>query len=287
MNRKKFIQLSSTFAFGGILKANNLSSDSFWKKEELVILHTNDFHSRFEPFDKNHKTWPNQGGIAQLKSLVDSYRIQHKNVILLDSGDVWQGTSYFNIFKGQPELEWMKNVNYHATTLGNHDFDLGIDHLVESRNKFQTPTVLCNYDITHAGFRDLVKPYQIIQIGKFKIGITGVAIDFHDLLPQKAYEGIQYNDPVEPLQKVVNELKQKHHCNFIVVLSHLGYKYETEKIDDLKLAQRTYNIDAILGGHTHTFLEKPVTILNAKGKNTVVNQAGWAGLQLGKLHFHF
>lgn len=286
MNRKKFIQLSSTLVAGNLLNANKLQGSGIFKKEELVILHTNDFHSRFEPFPSSHKTWANQGGISQLKTLIDQTRKQHKNVILLDSGDVWQGTAYFNVFKGHPELEWMKSVNYQATTIGNHDFDLGIDHLSELRKKYQTPTVLCNYQINHEGFKEIIQPYKIIQTRNIKVGITGVAIDFQDLLPQKAFQGIIYQDPVEPLQKTVNELKQSHHCDLIIVLSHLGYKYESDKIDDLKLAQKTYGIDAILGGHTHTFLDTPVMIKNKKGKDTLVNQAGWAGLKLGKLHFN-
>jgi len=286
MNRKKFIQLSSAFVAGNLLNAKELDGSGIFGKEELVILHTNDFHSRFEPFPGSHKNWANQGGISQLKTLIEQTRKQHKNVILLDSGDVWQGTAYFNVFKGHPELEWMKTVNYQATTIGNHDFDLGIDHLSELRKKHETPTVLCNYQINHSGFQEIVQPYKIINSGKIKIGITGVAIDFQDLLPQKSYQGITYLDPVDPLQKTVNELRKVHHCDFVIVLSHLGYKYESDKIDDLKLAQKTYGIDAILGGHTHTFLENPVKIKNKKGKETLVNQAGWAGLKLGKLHFN-
>lgn len=286
MNRKKFIQLSSSFIAGSAFIPQQLFSESIPSKNELVILHTNDFHSRFEPFPSTHKTWKNRGGIAKLKTLIEQYKEQHKHVLLLDSGDVWQGTPYFNVFKGHPELEWMKNAGYQATTIGNHDFDLGIDHLFELRKTYQTPTVLCNYKIEHQGLKEIVKPFIIHQFGKFKVGITGVAIDFADLLPQKAYEGITYMDPVEPLQKVVDDLRINHHCNLVIVLSHLGFKYETNKIDDLKLAKKTHGIDAILGGHTHTFLEKPEVLKNKKGKNTLVNQAGWAGLKLGKIHFN-
>jgi 5'-nucleotidase len=285
MNRKKFIQLSSTLVAGSILNAHDLTASGIFGKQELVILHTNDFHSRFEPFPSSHKLWGDKGGISRLKTLIDQYRSQYKHILLLDSGDVWQGTAYFNVFKGHPELEWMKNVNYQATTIGNHDFDLGIDHLCELRKKYQTPTVLCNYQINHPGFKEIIQPYKIIETGKFKVGITGVAIDFEDLLPQKSYEGIIYQDPVEPLQMIVNELRNKHKCDLVIVLSHLGYQYDSDKIDDLKLAQKTEGIDAILGGHTHTFLEKPILVKNKMGKNTVVNQAGWAGLRLGKLHF--
>jgi 5'-nucleotidase len=133
------------------------------------------------------------------------------------------------------------------------------------------------YDISFK-VRDFSKEYINIE--------KDSAIDFEDLLPQKSYEGIIYQDPVEPLQMTVNELRNDHKCDLVIVLSHLGFQYDSDKIDDLKLAQKTEGIDAILGGHTHTFLDKPILVKNKMGKNTVVNQAGWAGLRLGKLHFH-
>lgn len=284
--RRKFIKQSAVFGLGlAFLPFHELNASN--KSKRLVILHTNDFHSRFEPFPSNHRKWPNQGGISRLTSLITKIKQENEHVILLDSGDVFQGTPYFNIFKGNPELEWIKKMNYDATTIGNHDFDLGIDHLASIRTQYKTPTINCNYSINHPQLKELIKPYKIIKRGSLKIGITGVGIDLNGLLAPTAYKGIIYNDPILKLQATVDHLRKKENCDFVIVLSHLGYKYDSDKIDDIKLAQRTTGIDLILGGHTHTFLNKPTRIINPDGKAVLVNQAGWAGIELGQIIFTY
>ncbi len=256
------------------------------KKRLVTILHTNDFHSRFEAFEQQNKRWGNQGGIARMKDLIDRERVTDPNLFLFDSGDVFQGTPYFNIFKGHPELEWMNKAGYDATTIGNHDFDLGIEHLFNIRQQYNTPTVNCNYQFdSRWKERNLIQPFKIIQKNDVKLGVIGVGIDLKGLLSENSYSGLTYTDPIEMVQRTANFLKLEEQCDIIVVLSHLGYKYNNNKIDDLKLAARTQYIDAILGGHTHTFLPEPTLIKNKKGQNILVNQAGWAGLQLGKLVF--
>ena len=285
-NRRKFIKQSAIFSLGiAFLPVIDLKAAK--NSNRLVILHTNDFHSRFEPFPENHRKWPNKGGISRLTSLIEKVRVENEHVLLLDSGDVFQGTPYFNIFRGHPELEWIQKMNYDATTIGNHDFDLGIDHLAEIRSKYQTPTLNCNYKINHSGLKELIKPYKIIQKGPLKIGITAVGIELQGLLAQSAYNGLTYQDPTEELQKTVNTLRNNKGCDFVIVLSHLGYSYESNKIDDLKLAKNTKGIDLILGGHTHTFLDKPTKIINQEGKTVLVNQAGWAGIELGQIIFTY
>ena len=284
--RRKFIKQSAVFGLGlAFLQFQELNASN--KQKRLVILHTNDFHSRFEPFPSNHRKWPNQGGISRLTSLITKLKQENEHVLLLDSGDVFQGTPYFNIFKGNPELEWIKKMNYDATTIGNHDFDLGIDHLASIRNQYKTPTVNCNYSIEHSPLKELIKPYKIVKRGSLKIGITGVGIDLNGLLAPTAYKGIIYNDPVLKLQETVTQLRNKENCDFVIVLSHLGYKYDSDKIDDIKLAERTTGVDLILGGHTHTFLNKPSRITNPEGKAVLVNQAGWAGIELGQIIFTY
>jgi len=256
------------------------------KKQTVTILHTNDFHSRFEAFESQNKRWGNQGGIARMKDLIDQERSIDTDLMLFDSGDVFQGTPYFNVFKGHPELEWMNKVGYDATTVGNHDFDLGIEHLHQIRMEYKTPTLNCNYKLESKwAEKNLIKPFKIIERKGIKIGVTGVGIDLKGLLSESSYSGISYNDPIEILQKIVDHLRNNEKCELVIVLSHLGYKYENDKIDDLKLASKTHGIDAILGGHTHTFLDEPTMIKNIKGKKVIVNQAGWAGLRLGKLVF--
>ncbi len=255
------------------------------KKRRICVLHTNDFHSHFESFPANHPTWPSQGGINQLGGLIQEIRKTEENVVLFDCGDVFQGTPYFNFFEGKPELEWMKNMGYHAGTLGNHDFDLGIEHLAKLRKNNPIPLVNCNYNFEQSPLKDIVKKHIIIEKGGIKMGITGASINLEGLLTTDMYKGIVYNDPILPIQKEVDYLRNHEKCDLVFVLSHLGYEYSEEKIDDLKLAKNTYGIDAIMGGHTHTFLEKPTTMKNSKGKDVIVNQAGWAGLRLGKLVF--
>lgn len=188
-------------------------------------------------------------------------------------------------FEGKPELEWMEKMGYHAGTLGNHDFDLGINHLAKLKSTNSIPLVNCNYNFENTPLKNIVKKHIVIEKGGIKIGVTGASIDLQGLLTENMYQGIIYNDPVNPIQNEVNYLKNKEKCDLVFVLSHLGYEYQDDKIDDLKLAKRTYGIDAILGGHTHTFLEKPTEVKNSKGKTVIVNQAGWAGLRLGNLVF--
>ncbi len=256
------------------------------KNRVVTIIHTNDFHSRFEPFEPQNKRWGNQGGIARMKDLIDQERQIDPNLFLFDSGDVFQGTPYFNIFKGHPELEWMKKAGYDATTIGNHDFDLGIDHLFQIRKQYNMPTVNCNYILEDEWKqKELIQPFKIIEKNGIKLGIIGVGIELTGLLSETSYKGLTYSDPTVCVQKSANHLKLEEKCDMIIVLSHLGYKYNNNKIDDLKLAANTYNIDAILGGHTHTFLDEPTMIKNSKGQKIIVNQAGWAGLRLGKLVF--
>ncbi len=256
------------------------------QNRNVTIIHTNDFHSRFEPFESQNKRWGNQGGIARMKDLIDFERSIDPNLFLFDSGDVFQGTPYFNIFKGHPELEWMKKAGYDATTIGNHDFDLGIEHLFQIRKQYDIPTLNCNYQLEDQWKQqNLIQPFKIIEKNGIKLGVIGVGIELKGLLSELSYKGLTYSDPIDNVQKTANYLKQEEKCDMIIVLSHLGYKYNNDKIDDLKLAARTYHIDAILGGHTHTFLDEPTMVKNSRGQKVIVNQAGWAGLRLGKLAF--
>ena len=274
---KSSIWLGAALALPGGLMAG-------FRKRQLLILHTNDFHSRMESFPADHPKYPGQGGIARLKTLIDEARKECDSHLLLDCGDVFQGTPYFNTFGGIPEYRWMNKAGYTASTLGNHDFDLGIEHLADMiRRQAAFNMVNCNYDLQETPLKNLVKPYLVVRRAGIKIGITGLGINPSGLIPEHLCKGVKYNDPVAAVQATANQLKQKEHCRLVIVLSHLGYEYKTEQIDDLKLAAKTRNIDMILGGHTHTFLDAPVTVKNTDGKDVIVNQAGWAGLRLGKI----
>lgn len=282
MNRRRFIQYSSVFVLGGMFLPRNIA----WGKsnvKRIHVLHTNDFHSRMEAFPPSHPQWPNQGGIVQLGTKISEIKNTQDPLLLLDCGDVFQGTPYFNFFKGHPELQWMTQMGYDATTLGNHDFDLGIDHLATMRKQYPIPTVNCNYNLEQTPLASVVKNRLVVQKGGFKVGITGVSIDLNGLIADDLRKGLNYMDPIACVQNQVDYLKHTEHCDLVIVLSHLGYQYDSPQIDDLKLAKATHGIDLILGGHTHTFLPKPTEILNAKNIPVLINQAGWAGLELGHI----
>lgn len=283
VNRRKFIKNSVLLA-GGFASGMDAFAEGA-KRRKLSVLHTNDFHSRLEAFPSNHPKYPSQGGIARLKTLIDKER-EAAEVLLLDCGDIFQGTPYFNRFGGVPELEWMNLARYDAATLGNHDFDMGVQHLatvIAKHSLFRF--VNCNYDFTGTPLDGHIQRDTIIEKGGFRIGITGLGINPEGLIPDHLCRGIIYNDPISKVQETVDNLRNNHHCDLIIVLSHLGYSYEGRQIDDRKLATETHGINLILGGHTHTFLEEPVTMENKKGKKVVINQAGWAGLRLGKISF--
>lgn len=285
MNRRLFLKKSGIILASGFLMRYAQAIPA--KKNTWSILHTNDFHSRFLPFSATHKRHAKEGGIAQLTQIINHLRTEHEHVTLFDSGDVFQGTPYFNVFKGHPELQWMQRMQYDATTLGNHDFDMGHTHLFSLRKQYNTPTLLINYSFDTDSDLGVIQPYKIIKRGPVTIGITGVSINLLGLQGEANRGSFQYLDPIEKLQEQVNFLRKNKNCDAVVVLSHLGYQYDSEKIDDIKLAQRTEGIDVILGGHTHTFLDEPTVVKNKVGKKVVVNQAGWAGLKLGHLQFEY
>ncbi len=287
-SRRKFLKTSSAAAISAllvpdILNAASAESQNHTAKKSITLLHTNDFHSRLESFPNNHKL-SGQGGIINIHNLLKIHK--DENTLLLDCGDVFQGTPYFNIFQGKVEYEWMNIAGYKATTLGNHEFDLGIQHLADTFiNYAQFDLLNCNYNLTNTPLHDIVKPYEIYTVNKLKVGVIGVGLDLTDLVTEKNRKGIIYQDPIAKVQYWADYLKLKKQCNAVVVISHLGYQYNTPKIDDLKLAAATTNVDVILGGHTHTLLAEPNRVLNKNGKQVIVNQAHWAGLVLGKIQF--
>lgn len=283
MKRREFlIKTSSITALH--LAVNNSSAKFFSRKKKILILHTNDFHSRIEPFPQSHPKHAGQGGIAQLKTAIDVRKQNNKNVLLLDSGDIIQGTPYFNFFKGELEIEWMNKAGYTASTLGNHDFDNGIDGLVKLIQNANFPFVNCNYQFSDKILAEKIKKYIVKNIGKKRIGITGVGVQLDGLVLPKYCEGVVHNSPIDEVNKIAKELKEREKCDLVIVLSHLGWDPNpTNGFCDKVLAENSENVDVILGAHTHTFFKKIETIKNKKGKNVFVNQAGWAGIQLGEI----
>lgn len=288
INRRGFIKTGAKL--GALALLNQLPIDLLAKQQDLVkvtILHTNDWHSRIESFPKDGGKFAGMGGAATRAALIKKIRTQDKQVLLLDAGDMFQGTPYFNFFDGELEYRLMSQMGYDAVTLGNHDFDKGIDGIVKQLPLATFDIINCNYDFSATALKDKVKPYRIFNKGGVNIGVIGVGIDLIGLVPNDLYAGVKYNDPINLASNLAHDLKTNKNCDFVICLSHLGYEYTNDKISDRILAQKSANIDLIIGGHTHTFLPKPVTLKNKENKEVIINQVGWAGLQLGKIELYF
>ncbi len=292
MNRKEFLKaatggtlalsLAPNLVFAGqknILEAN--------APHKLTILHTNDQHSRIEPFDSSYSRNPNQGGFARRATLIQQIRQQESNVLLLDSGDVFQGTPYFNFYGGELEFKLMSMMGYEACTMGNHDFDNGLDGFLKVLPNAKFPFITSNYDFSNTVLDGHTIKYKIFNKDGIKVGLFGVGIKLEGLVGKKNYKETVYQDPIEVAQHYADFLRKEEKCDLVICLSHLGYEYKEDFIiSDKKLAAQTDNIDLILGGHTHTFLPEPQSFTNKSGKNVLVNQVGWAGLLLGRIDFY-
>ncbi len=257
------------------------------KKQQLTVLHTNDVHSRLDPFPNDGGAYAGQGGVIAREQLIRKIRVEREQVLLLDAGDIFQGTPYFNFFRGEPEMRVMSLLGYDAATLGNHDFDNGIEGLVHQMQYADFPFVNCNYILEGTELENRVKPYVIIRRGGLKIGIVGVGIAVKGLVPDHLCKGVIYSDPIEAVNIWADYLKNKKRCDYIICLSHLGFEYKTNQISDKILAAETEHVQLILGGHTHTFLEEPHITKNRKNQEVIVNQAGWGGLRLGEINIFF
>ncbi len=256
------------------------------RSAKLTILHTNDVHSRLDPFpDGNYK---GKGGVAARAELIRQIRVKEEHVLLLDAGDMFQGTPYFNLYKGEPELKAMSMMGYDAGTIGNHDFDAGIENLaMQLSTHARFPMIISNYDFTTTPMEHVYLPYKLIRKGELLIGITGVGIEMKGLVGDGLYGNTKYLDPVKSANETAGFLKEKKKCDLVICLSHLGDKYENDKISDEVLAKTSRNIDLIIGGHTHRFFEKPRVYRNEAGQEVIVNQVGWAGINLGRLDYEF
>jgi 5'-nucleotidase len=254
---------------------------------KLTILHTNDIHAHIDPFSSTNPTYAGKGGLARLSGFIQQIRQQEENVLLLDSGDMFQGTPYFNYYKGELILKVMSEMGFEASTLGNHEFDNGLDALNRALDYAKFPIINSNYDFSQTKLYDRFNRYVVYRKDGIKIGVYGLGVELHGLVSEKNYAGTVYNDPVQVAREMETLLKQDKNCDLVICLSHLGYRYEYKKISDLTLAPQTKYTDLILGGHTHTFLDQPVEIKNADGKRIIINQVGWGGMVLGRLDFYF
>lgn len=287
MNRRGFCQS----VFWGGIGMTTLSSlrwpTTADNRVSLTILHTNDTHSHIDPFPKDHARYPDQGGVMRRAGLIQKIRAEEEHVLLLDAGDIFQGTPYFNMYHGELEMKLMSQMKYDAATMGNHDFDAGIEGFDKTLPLVNFPFVCSNYNFEDTVLNGKTKDYHIIQKGPLKVGILGLGVELEGLVSKNAYKDTQYLNPITVAQQQAGLLKEDLQCDIVICLSHLGYEYRYEKVSDVVLAAETSNIDLIIGGHTHTFLKAPTELKNKKGKKVWVNQVGWAGINLGRLDFHF
>jgi len=287
MNRRSFIR--NTIA-GSALLALGLKSESLYANDDFVkitILHTNDVHSRIDPFPLDDEKYPGQGGVAARAALIKKIRSEEKNVLLLDAGDIFQGTPYFNFYGGELELKLMSLMGYDAGTMGNHDFDNGVEGFEKQLKHANFPIISSNYDFSETVLNGKTKEFEIFTKDGIKVGVFALGIDLEGLVNKQQYGNTRYLDPIQKAQYWERYLKKEEKCDFIVCLSHLGYKYQNNKVSDIVIAKNTSYLDLIIGGHSHTFLDMPNVVKNLNSKSVIINQVGFAGLNVGRLDFVF
>ncbi len=279
MNRRHFLRTAGAGAAVAALTPGRLLAA---RPLHLVLLHTNDTHSRIDPFPMDGGRLQGLGGVARRATLVRQIRASHPHVLLLDSGDIFQGTPYFNFFEGEIEFKAMSAMGYDLATLGNHDFDNAVDGLVKMLPHAEFDFVSANYVIEDVRLAPRVAPYVIREFAGTKVGIFGLGIDFDGLVLKSLHQGVSHTDPHLAAAKTVEALREEG-CALIVCLSHLGFRYREDRPSDMTLANEVEGIDLILGGHTHTFLDEPHVVRRFGGGETTIAQVGWGGVRLGRV----
>lgn len=247
----------------------------------VMLLHTNDLHNHLAPL--NHDVYSGLGGFETTARVISSIKQEHKNVLLLDAGDIFCGNSRHQT-EQETTLQMMKSAGYDAVLLGNRDYEAGIDYLQEKWAKHNIPLVASNYSYKAGWLKNSQQPYKIVRKGTIKIGIVGAGIDMKGLAPVSG--SVQYNDPLKEVTTIATMLKQEEKCQLVVCLSHLGYKNKNA-IDDITLAAQSKNIDIIIGGHSHTFMQAPQIVLNKHQQEVIINHAAYGGTVLGTMTISF
>lgn len=251
----------------------------------ITILHTNDTHSQIDPLPENDKQYPGKGGVARRATLVKRVRKENPNTLLVDGGDVFQGTPYFNFYKGEVEYKSMSLIGYDVVTLGNHDFDNGVDALAAAMKFANFDFVSCNYDVSGTPLAGRVKPYVVREFGDVRVGLFGMGISPANLITPDNFKGVKYNDPVAAARGVVEILRGRERCTLVVGMSHLGYfpNPRGKEVGDSQVAEQVDGIDFIASGHTHTFMTAPAVVKQPLGGNTLIFQVGRSGIYVGRV----
>lgn len=251
-------------------------------KVKLVILHTNDTHSQIEPSEKSSLATSDMGGYARRMGVIEKIRSEEKNVLLFDAGDYSQGSPYFNFFNGRIEIDALNRMKYDAVTMGNHEFDNGIDTLAAIIQNLRVPLISSNYDVINSVIRDFVKPWIVIKKAGLKIGVMALNVNPESLILESNIRDVNYIDPVAKAQEISEYLKNKEKCDLIICLSHLGSDKDSKSVNDFEIAAKTKFIDVIIGGHSHSMLEN-IKTKNAEGRDVIIAQMAKSGFYLGRI----
>lgn len=287
MNRRGFIRNISIGAAGAGLGLSSFDAFAAGNFTKISFLHTNDLHCHVEPFIANSSDGAPEGGLARISALVKKVRAENPDTLLFDAGDMFQGTPYYNYFKGELILKLMTEIGYDAGAIGNHEFDDGLENILKSLPHAGFPIINSNYDFSETILAGRFPRYKIFKKSGIKIGVYGLGIELSGLVSDNNFGKTIYNDPLKTAIEMESFLKNEKNCDLVVCLSHLGFKYRDEKVSDHVIAAETSMTDLIIGGHTHTYVEKPVDMKNKAGKQVIVNQASWGGLVLGRVDFVF
>ncbi|WP_455584123.1 bifunctional metallophosphatase/5'-nucleotidase [Bacteroides sp.] len=248
----------------------------------LTLLQTSDTHSRIEPIDDHAADkYAGMGGFVRRATMLEQFRKNNPDVLLFDCGDFSQGTPYYNLFKGEVEVEMLNLMKYDAATIGNHEFDFGLENMARLFKMADFPIVCANYGVEGTVLEGLVKPYIILERDGLKIGVFGLGAKMEGLVQAEKCEGVTFKDPVLVADEIAAKLKDVEGCDAVVCLSHLGVK------EDEMLVHQTRNIDVVLGGHSHTFMQEPVIYPNIDGEDVPVSHTGKNGIFVGKVDLTF
>ena len=283
-SRREFIKRTTLGTAALSLLPTDVFSNSAELKQ-LTILHTNDMHSHIHPFTSGRNK--GVGGMAQRSTIIKQIREEGNQVLLLDAGDIFQGTPYFNVYGGELEFKLMSEMGYDASTIGNHDFDNGLDGLVRQLPHAKFPFIVSNYDFSDTEMESNYLKYKVFNKSGIKVGVFGIGIELEGLVSKNMYGNTLYQNPIDKSNYYADLLKNSLGCDLVICLSHLGFKYNTKKVSDKLLSAQTKNIDLIIGGHTHTFLNKPVIVENLEGRNVQIAQVGYAGINIGRIDYFF
>lgn len=287
MNRRTFLKTLLTGAISLSIEKISSKVQQFGQFQRITILHTNDVHSQIDPLPSNHPRYPNMGGFARRAAIIQKIREKETNVLVFDAGDHYQGTPYFNFYHGELETKLMSKMGYNAANVGNHEFDNGLEGLAHNLQYATFPYISSNYDFSDTILNGKILKYTVFHENNILVGVFGLGIELKGLVQQKHYGNTQYLNPIETAAYYAHFLKKEMNCHLVICLSHLGFRYEDKKISDIMLAKQSKNIDIIIGGHTHTLLEKGIFIRNSDRKPVLITQVGYAGVYLGRIDIYF